>query len=70
MLKKTNLHAQCVLYGVRTEMFSWIAMMPLVLFCLVGPRAGVVATFGLIGESLLIYALTPDGKMGLDTFCV
>jgi hypothetical protein len=51
-------------------MFSWIAMMPLVLFCLVGPRAGVVATFGLIGESLLIYALTPDGKMGLDTFCV
>jgi hypothetical protein len=55
---------QCLLYGLRTETFSWIAMMPLVLFCLVGPQAGVVATFGLIGESLLLYALTPDGTMG------
>jgi signal transduction histidine kinase/AmiR/NasT family two-component response regulator len=64
---------KCVLYGVRTEMFSWIAMMPLVLFCLVGPRAGVVATFGLIGESLLIYALTPDDAhngQAFDLACV
>jgi len=59
---------RCLLYGVRTETFSWIAMMPLVLFCLVGPQAGVVATFGLIGESLLLYALTPDDAHNGQTF--
>jgi hypothetical protein len=53
--------AQCLLFGVRTETFSWITMMPLVLFCLLGPRAGAITTFGLIGESLFIYSLTPDG---------
>jgi signal transduction histidine kinase/DNA-binding response OmpR family regulator len=51
---------RCLVFGVRSEMFAWISMLPIVLFCLLGTRAGVLATIGLLGESLLIYSLTPD----------
>jgi len=60
-------------FGIRSEGFNWLPIWPIVVFCLLGSRAGVLSTIITIVEVALIFFICrEESHMGLsyDLSCV
>lgn len=47
--------------GVWSEEFAWLPMIPMVVFCLLGPRAGVASTVVVMLEAWLFFYISSSG---------
>lgn len=47
--------------GVWSEEFAWLPMVPMVVFCLLGPRAGVASTVVVMLEAWLFFYISSSG---------